>query len=72
MSKSDLKIAPLDSIDLNCAIDVKDVVKKIPSKINKNDFRVYDNSSKKYLPYSEDYDIIRSTEFGVYKEHYLK
>lgn len=72
MSESDLKIAPLDSIDLNCAVDVKDVVKEIPSKINKNDFRMYDNSSKKYLPYSEDYEIIRTTEFGVFKEQYLK
>lgn len=72
MSKSDLKIAPLDSIDLNCAIDVKDVVEEIPSVINKSDFRIYDNSSKKYLPYSEDYEIIRSDDFGVFKEQYLK
>lgn len=72
MSSADLKIAPLDSIDLNCAIDVKDVVKKIPSKINKNDFKVYDNSLKKYLPYSEDYEIIWESDFGVFKEQYLK
>ena len=72
MSNSDLKIAPLDSIDLNCAVDVKDIVKEIPLKIDKNDYKVYDSSSKKYLPNSEDYEIIRTTKFGVFKEQYLK
>lgn len=66
MSNSDLKIEPLDSIDLNCAIDVKDIVKEIPLKIDKNDYKVYDSSSKKYLPNSEDYEIIRTTKFGVF------
>ncbi|UKB85076.1 hypothetical protein LF887_05465 [Chryseobacterium sp. MEBOG06] len=72
MSTNDLKIAPLDSIDLNCAVDVKDVIKKIPLKVDKNDYRVYDNSTKKYLPNSSDYEIMRTTKFGVFKEKYLK
>lgn len=71
MSASDIKIAPLDSIDLNCAVNVNDVVKKIPLKVDKNDYKVYHKSSRKYLLNSSDYEIIRTTKFGVFKEKYL-
>lgn len=72
MSNSDLKIAPLDSIDLNCAVDVKEIIKKIPQQIDKKDYKVYNTISKKYLLYSNNYEIIRTTKFGVFKEKYLK
>lgn len=72
MSKNDIKIAPLDSIDLNCAVNLHDAIEKIPEKIHKKDYRVINSLSKEYLPYSIDYEIIRTTKFGVFKEEYLK
>lgn len=71
MSNSNIRIAPLDSLDLNCAVNLYDTVKEIPSKVNKEDYKIYDNFSKKYLLSTEDYEIIRTTKFGVFKEKYL-
>lgn len=72
MSNSDIKIAPLDSIDLNCAVNLNDIVKKIPSKVDRENYKIYNNYSKKYLSNSDDYEIIRTTKFGVFKEKYLE
>ncbi|WP_374463595.1 hypothetical protein [Chryseobacterium sp.] len=71
MSDSDIKIAPLDSIDLNCAVNLNDFVKEIPTKLDKENYKIYNNYSKKYLSNTDDYDIIRTTKFGVFKEKYL-
>ncbi|MCY1660970.1 hypothetical protein OVA09_08920 [Chryseobacterium sp. SL1] len=72
MSNSDIKIAPLDSIDLNCAVNLNDAIKEIPTKVDKENYKIYNNYSKKYLSNSDDYEIIRTTKFGVFKEKYLK
>lgn len=72
MSNSDIRIAPLDSFDLNCAANAKDTVKEFILEVNKEDYKIYDNLSKKYLSYSDDYDIMETTRFGVFKEKYLK
>ena len=72
MSESDLTIAPLDSIDLNCAVDLQKKVDKIPMKVNAKDYRVYDNLSNKFLSQDYYYEIIRTTEFGVFKHKYLE
>lgn len=72
MSNSDIKIAPLDSIDLNCATSLKQTVKDIPKKVDKDNYKIYNSLTKKTLSYSDDYEIIRTTKFGVFKEKYLK
>ncbi len=72
MSNNDIKIAPLDTIDLNCATNLKQTVKEIPLKVNKDNYRIYNDLTKKNLPYTDDYELIRSTKFGVFQEKYLK
>jgi gamma-glutamylcysteine synthetase len=72
MSNDDFKIAPLDSIDLNCAVNLKQTLKDIPAKLNGSDYKIYDKSTKKYLTNTEDYEVIQTTKFGIFKEKYLK
>lgn len=71
ISDSNIRIAPLDSIDLNCAVNLNINVKNIPVKVNKEDYRIYDNLTKKYLLNSDDYEIIRTTKFGIFKDEYF-
>ncbi|WPO81809.1 hypothetical protein SD427_13650 [Chryseobacterium sp. JJR-5R] len=72
MSNNDIKIVPSDSIDLNCATNLNQTVKEIPLKVNKENYKIYNEATKSNLSYSDDYEIIRSTKFGVFKEKYLK
>ena len=55
-----------------CATNLKQTIKEIPLKVNKSNYRIYNDLTKKNLPYTDDYELIRSTKFGVFQEEYLE
>lgn len=67
-SESTIIIYPYDSIDLNCAVNLEHTVKNIPAKVDAKKYRTYDILSKKYLSNCEDYQIIKTRNFGVFQE----
>lgn len=71
MSKKEIIIPPQDSLDVVTAVNTKITVDRVPDSINRSDFRIYNVLKKNYINYSVDYDIIRSTSFGLFKEEFL-
>ncbi|CAI9675315.1 hypothetical protein HZP39_08640 [Elizabethkingia anophelis] len=71
MSKKEIVIPPQDSLDVVTAVNTKITVDRVPDSINRSDFRIYNVLKKNYINYSVDYDIIRSTSFGLFKEEFL-
>ncbi|OPB95785.1 hypothetical protein BAS10_09070 [Elizabethkingia meningoseptica] len=71
MSKKEMIIPPQDSLDLVTAVNPKITVDMIPDSINRSDFRIYNVITKSYINYSADYDIIRTTNFGLFEESFL-